>query len=178
MHVDGARLDLLMREEMPRVERLLLRMLGPRSDLEDLVQNVFLEAFRALPNFRGESSVSSFIGGIAVNVARRAMRPSWWQRHKAELLDEGIGNGPDPEHAAAHARRMQHVRRALERIGAKKRIAFCLWALEGLDMEEIAKLTQSSVSATRSRVLYAQRELRALAAKDPVLREALGKEAP
>lgn len=173
---DATRLDGLIREEMPRVQRLLLRMLGPRGDLEDLVQNVFLEACRALPRFRGESSLSTFIGAITVNVARGAMRGSWWQRHKTHLTDEGAAHGPDPERAAVSARHMQRIRRALERLTPKKRIAFCLWCLEGMEMAEIAELTFSSVSATRGRVLHAQRELRAIAAKDPVLREALGKE--
>lgn len=173
---DATRLDGLIREEMPRVERLLLRMLGPRGDLEDLVQNVFLEASQALPRFRGESSLSTFIGAITVHVARRAMRGSWWQRHKTHLIEEGETHGPDPERAAISARHMQCIRRALERLTPKKRIAFCLWCLEGMEMAEIAQLTSSSVSATRGRVLHAQRELRAIAAKDPVLREALGEE--
>ncbi len=173
---DATRLDELICKEMPRVERLLLRMLGPRTDLEDLVQNVFLEACRALPGFRGDSSLSTFIGAITVHVARRAMRGSWWQRHKTHLTEEGPAHGPDPECAVISARHMQHIRRALERLTPKKRIAFCLWCLEGMEMNEIAALTGSTVSATRGRVLHAQRELRAIAAKDPVLREALGEE--
>lgn len=175
---DAKQLDRLMREEMPRVERLLVRMLGRRSDLEDLVQNVFLEACRALPSFRKESSLSTFMGGLTVNVARRAMRPSWWQRHQAAWDETSTSPQPDPEHSTLSARQMQHVRRALERISPKKRIAFCLWALEGMDMQEIAELTGASVGATRSRVFHAQTELRAMAERDADLREALGKGDP
>ena len=68
---DRAReLDALLRAELPRVERLLVRILGPRQDLDDLVQTVFFEVLRAWPKFRGDSSASTFVGGIAVRVGR------------------------------------------------------------------------------------------------------------
>ena len=51
-------------------------MFGPRQDLEDLVQTTFLETLRALPGFRRESSLSTFISGIAARVVMRARRPS------------------------------------------------------------------------------------------------------
>src|SRR5688500_13983773 len=73
---DARALDWLVRSQWDRVERLLRRILGPRQDLEDLVQNTFLETLRALPSYRGESALSTFVAGIAVRVARRAMRPS------------------------------------------------------------------------------------------------------
>src|SRR5262245_18945940 len=75
---DPAALDRLARDEAPRVARLLTSMLGPRADLEDLTQAVFLEACRSMPRFRGDGSITSFVLGIAVRVARRTMRPSAW----------------------------------------------------------------------------------------------------
>ncbi|HEX6245800.1 MAG TPA: sigma-70 family RNA polymerase sigma factor, partial [Polyangiales bacterium] len=166
----------LVRAELPRVERLLGRMLGPRGDLDDLVQSVFVEACRAFAHYRGEGSPGAFIGGIAVQVARRAMRGSAFSRHRAELADEPPSAAGDPEEAYARAQWMRRVRHALEQIAPKKRIAFALWALEGLEVTEVATLMGASVAATRSRVFYAQRELRQLAARDPILREALGDE--
>jgi len=64
-----------VRAHAPRVQRLLVRVLGPRQDLEDLVQTTFLEALTALPSFERRSELSTFLLGIAVHVARRAMRP-------------------------------------------------------------------------------------------------------
>jgi RNA polymerase sigma-70 factor (ECF subfamily) len=164
----------LVRAELPRVERLLGRMLGPRADLEDLVQNVFVEACRAFAHYRAEGSPGAFVGGIAVRVARRAMRGTAFSRHRAELEVEPASAGLNPEDAYAQSQQLRLLRLALDKLAPKKRIAFTLWALEGLEPQEIAQLTEASLSATRSRIFYAQKELRALAERSPALREALG----
>jgi RNA polymerase sigma-70 factor (ECF subfamily) len=155
------------------VERLLLRILGPRADLEDLVQTVFLETCRALPGFRGDSALSTFIGGITVRVARRAMRPSAWTRRRAPMSDEPPSLQAGPEREAVAQEQLRRVRTALERLAPKKRVAFMLWAFEGLSVQEVAETTGHSVSATRSQIYYAQKELRARAQKDPYLVELL-----
>jgi RNA polymerase sigma-70 factor (ECF subfamily) len=174
----SAELDvaLLMRAELPRVERLLGRMLGPRADLEDLVQTVFVEACRSLSRYRGEGTRGAFIGGIAVRVARRAMRGSAFTRHRADLVEEPAGSEATPEDALVRSQHMRAVRAALARVAPKKRIAFTLWALEGLEPHEIAELMGASLSATRSRIYHAQKELRQMAARNEILREALGEE--
>ncbi len=171
---DDASVAALVRVELPRVERLLGRMLGPRSDLDDLVQSVFVEACRAFGHYRGQGTPGAFIGGIAVRVARRAMRGSAFSRHRAELAEDLPSACASPEEAYTRAQLMQRLRRALAKVAPKKRIAFTLWALEGLEVHEIAALTGASVAATRSRIFYAQKALKELAARDPVLREALG----
>ena len=166
-------LEALAREELPRVERLLHRILGPRSDMEDLVQNVFLELCRALPRRRGGATMSTFVGGITVNVARRAMRSPAWFRKRSPMRDEPRCGGCDPERDASAREQLAVVRVALERISAKKRIAFALWAFEGMSAPEIAEMTGATVSATWSRIWYAQKALREQAERDPALREAL-----
>ncbi|MBI5490257.1 MAG: sigma-70 family RNA polymerase sigma factor [Deltaproteobacteria bacterium] len=169
---DAQALADLAREQGPRVARLLLRLLGPRADREDLVQNVFLEVCRALPSFRGDSSPATFVAAIAIRVARRAMRPPAWWRRRGAMPDEPVAPAADgPEDAAWRHEQLRRLRRALERVGPRKRVAFALWAFEGLDVAEIAELSGASVAATRSRIFYAQKELRAAAADDPVLRE-------
>jgi len=167
---EAAALEQLARVEAPRVAGLLRSLLGPRADIEDLVQTVFLETCRALPGFRGESAVSTFVGGITVRVARRAMRPSAWLRLRSEWVDEPRAHG-NPEESAQQAEQLRRVHDALERLSSKKRAAFLLWALEGMDVPAIAELMQASLPATKSRILYAQRELRERAARDPYLRE-------
>ena len=169
---DPEALERMARQEAPRVARLLGSMLGPRQDMEDLVQVVFLEACRALPGFRGDSAVSTFIGGITVRVARRAMRPSAWLRRRVWDAPEPVA-ASDPERGAQQAEPLLRVRRALEAIAAKKRVAFLLWAVEGMEVPAIAELTGATVAATKSRIFYAQRELQQRAARDPALRELL-----
>ena len=168
---DAGEIERIARRELPRVEGLLRRMLGHRSDLEDLVQNVFLEMCRALPKFRGESSVSTFVGGITVRVARRAMRPSAWSRFRGPM-PEVPPIGPDrPEDNVIASEQLKRLDAALGKISADKRIAFVLWAVDGKDVETISEMVGASVAATRSRIHYAQKELKALAVADPYLRD-------
>jgi RNA polymerase sigma-70 factor (ECF subfamily) len=174
LRADPAALNRLVRAEIPRVERLLLRILGPRNDLPDLVQTVFLELCRALPTFRGESTFSTFVGGITVHVARRTMRPNLWLVRRSPMPSEAATGASDPERSTELTERVRRSQRVLEKLSPDKRIAFALWAFEGMDMQSIADVTGASLSATRSRVFYAQKELRAHAAKDPYLRELLG----
>lgn len=166
----------LLHTELPTVQRLLGRMLGPRADLEDLVQTVFVEACRSVSRYRGEGTPGAFVGGIAVRVARRAMRGSAFSRHRADLVEEPPGTGATPEEALMRSQRMRVVRAALERIAPKKRIAFTLWALEGLEPHAIAELTGASLSATRARIYHARKELQQMAARSEALRDALGEE--
>lgn len=168
---DAAALNTLVRAEIPRVERLLTRMLGPRSDLADLVQTVFLELCRALPSFRHQSSFSTFVGGITVHVARRAMRPSSWISRRREMPESVADAGPSLDHSMDMSEAVRRCQGALMRLSPDKRVAFSLWAFEGLDVPTIAQMTGASVSATRSRIFYAQKELRSRVATDPWLRE-------
>lgn len=169
---DVAALEELTRAQLPRVERLLRRMLGARRDMDDLVQEVFLELVKSLHKFRGESSIGTFVGGITVHVARRAMRPSAWQRRRsADVSDVTESPADSPDEQAMAQRRLVRLSRALDGLSAPHRIALTLWALEGLEPKTIAEMTGASLAATRSRIFYAQRYLREAAAKDDVLRE-------
>lgn len=166
---DAAALRALAETELPRVERLLGRILGPRHDLEDLVQIALLETCRALPSFRGDSRFSTFVGGIVVRVARRALRPSAHQRAVTPMTEEAATDGPDPERAAMAAERLRRLHAALDRLTAPKRIAFTLWALEGMSPQEIGALTDENPHTVRSRIFHARRELM----DDPEVRDLL-----
>ena len=170
---DARALDWLVRSQWDRVERLLRRILGPRQDLEDLVQNTFLETLRALPSYRGESALSTFVAGIAVRVARRAMRPSLVVQKSVPLesMDERAQSSDGVEARAQEAEALRRVRALLERVAEPKRVAFLLWALGGIEVAEIATIMGASVAATRSRIFYAQRELQVLSERDPYLAE-------
>lgn len=167
---DADALDELARAELPRVHRLLLRILGPRPDMDDLVQTVFLETCRALPRFRGESTLSTFVGGITVQVAKRTLRPSAWQRRRAEMPAAEPAAARAAPDDTAHARsQLRLVRELLAELPAAKQIAFSLWAFEGLSPARISELTGASVSSVRSRIFQAQRHLKQRARSDPRL---------
>lgn len=167
---DAGALRLICEAELPRVERLLGRILGPRRDFEDLVQNVFLELCRALPGFQGQSKLSTFVGGITVRVARRALRPSAYDRRRATMPEEVEASGRGPEAEAIARQRLARLHAALDQIAPKKRIAFALWALDGMSPAEIAEVTDTPINTVRSRIHHARQELMA----DPSVRQLLG----
>jgi RNA polymerase sigma-70 factor (ECF subfamily) len=167
---DGRALRALAERELPRVERLLGRILGPRPDFEDLVQTVFLEMCRALPSFREESRFSTFVGGIAVRVARRALRPSAYESRRGPMPLELVDGARSPEVSASANERLALLHRALDQLTPKKRVAFTLWALDGRSPEEIAELTGSKTHTVRSRIYHARHELM----DSPLVRALLG----
>jgi RNA polymerase sigma-70 factor (ECF subfamily) len=173
-HGDPRAQEELVRQQWPRAEGLLRRMLGPRQDLEDLLQVVFLETFRSLPRFEGRSQLSTFVGGITVRVALRAMRTRRRAPSTAPLSEDLPAPERGPEHQAHAADQLRRVRELLCEISEVKRTAFMLWALNGMSVAEIAELMEASVPATRSRIFYAQKELRELAAGQPALQALLG----
>lgn len=167
---DPKALRVLCERELPRVERLLGRLLGPRRDFEDLVQNVFLELCRALPGYRRESRLSTFVGGITVRVARRALRPSAYDKRRGPMPLELADADAGPEGQAIARQRLRRLHAALDRLDPKKRIAFALWALDGRTPAEIAELTGAKVPTVRSRIYHARHALM----EDPEVRALLG----
>ncbi|MCB9597787.1 MAG: sigma-70 family RNA polymerase sigma factor [Sandaracinaceae bacterium] len=167
---DAKALRAICEAQLPRVERLLGRILGPRRDFEDLVQNVFLELCKALPGFQGNSKLSTFVGGITVRVARRALRPTAYDRRRGPMPHEVAVADDGPERSAIATERLRRLHAALDRVGSKKRIAFALWALDGMSPAEIAELTGAKLHTVRSRIYHARQELMA----DPAVRELMG----
>jgi len=160
---DADALEALARQELPRVERLLGRILGPRADFEDLVQTVFLEMVRSLPRYRGDSRFSTWVGGICVRVAKRAVRPSAYERRRGEMPAALEAEGRDPEGRARGERALAHLHAALDAIAPKKRVAFTLWALAEMTPAEIAEVTEAKPNTVRARIFHARKELKALA---------------
>lgn len=149
-----------------RVYPRVVHLVGPGPDAEDVLQQVFIALHRALPRFRGESLISTFLYRITVNVAydhlrRRTRRPV---EHDAAALDALIDDAPTPEDRVHRRDELRQIFALLEQIKPKKRIAFVLVAVEGLSLAEAAELVGARVEAVKQRVLHARRELVALMA--------------
>jgi RNA polymerase sigma-70 factor (ECF subfamily) len=147
-----------------RVFARLTRLIGPGPDREDVLQQVFLELHRALPGFRGEARLSTFLYRIAVNVAcdhlrRRQRRPA---TSDAIAVDELLDGDLSPEARARARAELRQVFALLEHIKPDKRVAFVLVTVEGLSLDEAAELVGATPDATKQRVLHARRELLAL----------------
>jgi RNA polymerase sigma-70 factor (ECF subfamily) len=163
----------------PYIERLLGRIVGSRLEVEDLLQSTFVAAIDAFPRFRAEAQVRTWLARIAVRTAQDRLR-SAAVRRRGTLPD--LEESPDPQPALdgdANLELQRRVRRLHEHLAAiapKKRVAFVLHVFEGMPIEEVAALTGASVTATKSRVFWARRELLRRARRDPLLRELVAEE--
>ncbi len=165
----------LFQAQRRSVHHTLFRILGSNRDIEDLVQDAFIEIFRALPSFRGDSTLARWCQTITTRVAYLAISRRKPATVELGLVEEVVAD-PSPDAArVAHARdAARRLYAALDRLDAKKRIAFALAVIDGLPLREVAKLTESSTFATKTRVWRARREIDKRAQNDPVLREYLG----
>lgn len=149
---------------------MLFRVLGANRDLEDLLQDAFIAILRALPSFRGDSTLSTWCQTIAIRTAYLSIARRRPPAVDLALVEDTIANDED----IARQHQLREVARrlyaALERIEAKQRIAFALAVIDGRSLAEVAALTETSVFATKTRVWRARRELMRRAEKDPILR--------
>ena len=149
----------LFRAHVQGVHRVIRRIAGPRVDIEDLVQTTFVEAFRSLPDFRGDALFSTWLARIAVRVSLRAAR---WRGRALLSLDETsepVADGPYPERLAAARETLAAVETLLGELRPKRRAAFVLHVLEGYSMDEVAALLNASTSAVKVRVHDARRHI-------------------
>jgi RNA polymerase sigma-70 factor (ECF subfamily) len=153
----------------------LYRVMGDRTDLEDLVQEVFVIAFRGLDKFRGDARLSTWLYRICVNVAlgrirTRKRRPAAIGVADLDLaqIDPSLVERPEtPEKSLERRQDQERVYRALEMLAPKKRIVLYLHEIEGLDLKEIAYLVDSNPVTVRTRLFYARREFYRVIAGEP-----------
>jgi RNA polymerase sigma-70 factor (ECF subfamily) len=153
------------------VTRLLHRMVGRRSDLDDLLQEVFVQVHRSIKSFRAESRLSTWIYRVAVNVAlmhRRAAksRPVIVAEPQEPLL---LDESAPPDEQLSRRRRVEALYRLLDRVSDKKRAVYVLHELEGMSPNEISKVVGAPVLTVRTRLFYARREVLAMLREEPAL---------
>lgn len=165
---DADSVEELFRSHVGLIEHVLGRLVGPVADLEDLTQTVFLEALRALPRYRGESTFKTWLIGIAIHVGQHYLRAGKIRRHVPldVVPDEMLATHHDHDRRIDERRLGPELHQLLDGIGAKKRIALLLYVVEGHSIDEIAALMDASITATRSRIFFARRELKKLLTQD------------
>jgi RNA polymerase sigma-70 factor, ECF subfamily len=161
----------LFRAHRNDVARLVQRMLGHTPDLEDVVQEVFLQVHRSIGDFRGQSRLSTWLYRVTVNVVlmhRRAARsrPVWTDAPESLVPAD---TQPLPDEKLARQRRIAAFYRLLDRLSDKKRAVFVLHELEGLAPAEIGKIVEAPVLTVRTRLFYARRELLTMLREEPSL---------
>jgi RNA polymerase sigma-70 factor (ECF subfamily) len=156
---EAAAFRALFHAHVARVHRLVHRLVGPRGDLEDLVQTVFVEGFRSLPSFRGEALFATWLGRIAVRTALRAARRPTLRLVPLEEAEAEAAGTAGPERTVEAREALGRLDALLSRLSPKRRAAFVLHVLEGYPIEEVAALLGAGVSAVKVRIHDARREI-------------------
>lgn len=156
--------DEVVRVYRPRILRFLLSSLTDRDAAEALTQDCFLKAWNARRQFRGESSVATWLTRIAVNLLRDHLRSRslrFWQKTRGTALDpmdisdwvpDGRGS---PESLALAREKVAAVWRTVAKLSAQQRAVFSLRFVEEMDLDEIAETLEMNLSTVKSHLYRA-----------------------
>jgi RNA polymerase sigma factor (sigma-70 family) len=154
----------LVREYRPRLYQFILRNIGQPDDAEDLAQQAFVEAFKAYESFRGDSAVSTWLYGIAMNLVRNYLNRAPHRVHRFEseevLEYEPGANSDEPESRSESQQAMATLQGALAELPPELRDVLLMVAVDGMACEEAASLLAIPVGTVRSRVSRARSRLR------------------
>ncbi|MDA8360675.1 MAG: RNA polymerase sigma factor RpoE [Gammaproteobacteria bacterium] len=162
---DKSAFDLLVRKYQHKVAKLVARYVYDRTEVEDVTQEVFIKAYRALDGFRGESAFYTWLYRIAVNTAKnylvfqgRRLPAADIEAEEAELTAEGsaLRDITTPEHNVLTEEIAQTVSRVMESLPEDLRTAITLREIEGLSYEEIAAIMACPIGTVRSRIFRAR----------------------
>ena len=153
----------LVAQHRQRLVRFVLRHVGHAAEAEDLAQQAFAEAARAYASFRGESQLSTWLYGIAMNLVRNHLSRSPQRLYRFEdqsALDATAGAGPDPEQQYAMSQLVRVLQAELDELMPEMREVLLLVALDDMPYEDAATLLAVPVGTVRSRVSRARAHLR------------------
>jgi len=157
--------DLLVLRYQHKVIKLVARLLRDQTEAEDVAQEAFVKAYRALGSFRGDSAFYTWLYRIAVNTARNAIasrqrRPLDYETELSEseqsALASKMRHTDTPEANALSEEIRATVNEAIEQLPEDLRTAIVLREVEGLSYEEIAAAMECPVGTVRSRIFRAR----------------------
>ena len=157
--------DLLVLRYQHKVVKLVARLLRDPAEAEDVAQEAFVKAYRAIASFRGDSAFYTWLYRIAVNTARNTMasrqrRPLDYEADLSEseqtAVESRMRHGDTPEAAALTDEIHQTVNRTVADLPEDLRTAIILREIEGLSYEEIAEAMDCPVGTVRSRIFRAR----------------------
>ncbi|MBS2018313.1 MAG: RNA polymerase sigma factor [Deltaproteobacteria bacterium] len=156
--------------EKRRVHATLYRVFGSNQHIDDAIQETFLQVFRSLGNFRGESSLATWIDRCAVRVAYAHLTSRKRSGPVLEVVADIPAGDPSAERRALAREAARRLYAELDLLDAKQRIAFTLHELDGCSLAETAERMDATLVATKARVWRARRQIEARAQKDEALR--------
>ncbi len=171
---DHAAFEQLVRQESPRLFRLILRFVRDDEEARNVMQETFLQAFKRLHTFRRESKLTTWLYAIGINQARAAVRKkrryTTLEEQDIERLQPAFAQGMyvdryeawNPQQVAERSERSRLVHEAIEQLPDTYRTVVVLRDLEGLSTAEAAAVLEISEGAVRVRLHRARQALRAL----------------
>jgi RNA polymerase sigma-70 factor (ECF subfamily) len=159
---DAAALDALVARHRPDARRTALGILGDEDSAEDVAQESMIRLKNALPGFRGDSELRTWVHRVALNLAYDHLRRR--RRERAGVALRSLGDTPDPRahdpHAALDGERARTaLHAALERLPDDQREVLTLRFLTGLTYAEIARVTGAAEGTVASRIYRALKRL-------------------
>jgi RNA polymerase sigma-70 factor (ECF subfamily) len=162
---DKAAFDALVLKYQHKVLKLVQRYVRNPAEAEDIAQEAFIKAYRALPAFRGDSAFYTWLYRIAINTAKNSLVASRRRPVSYDLdLQDGtqlqaqarLSDGETPEALALTDEIRRTVNEAIEALPDDLRLAIVLRELEGLSYEDIARTMECPVGTVRSRIFRAR----------------------
>lgn len=140
------------------VARTVFKVLGPDADLEDTIQDVFIEVFRSIHKFKGKARVTTWLYRVCVNVALQKLRKRKRRPEGYQMPEEEQPNYETPLRALERQENNRIVYEILDTIAPKKRVVFVLHEIMGLESKEISSMVEANVLTVRTRLHYARKE--------------------
>jgi RNA polymerase sigma-70 factor (ECF subfamily) len=163
---DKRAFELLVEKYQRKLVRLLSRLIRDPVEVEDVAQEAFIKAYRALPSFRGDSAFYTWLYRIGVNTAknylmamgRRAPTSTELEAEEAEGYEEGeqLRDISTPESVTLSREIAATVNAAIDALPEELRTAIQLRELEGMSYEEIARVMDCPIGTVRSRIFRAR----------------------
>ena len=163
---DKRAFELLVEKYQRKLARLLSRLIRDPGEVEDVTQEAFIKAYRALPSFRGDSAFYSWLYRIGINTAknylvamgRRAPTTTEFDSEDAENFEDGdqLRDVNTPENELMSKQIAQTVNDTMEALPEELRTAIVLREIDGLSYEEIATVMNCPIGTVRSRIFRAR----------------------
>jgi RNA polymerase sigma-70 factor (ECF subfamily) len=163
---DKKAFGMLVEKYQRRLNRLLSRMVRDQSEIEDIVQDSFIKAYRAINNFRGDSAFYTWLYRIGINTAKNHLvklgkRPKAMNDVEIEDIEnfedaQDLRNLETPESSMMSSQIVTAVNQTIEALPDELKQAISLREMDGLSYEEIADLMNCPIGTVRSRIFRAR----------------------
>ena len=149
-----------------KVYGIIIHNLSANYDVDDVLQQIFIKVFKSLKNFKGLSSLDTWVYRIATKVCIDQLRKKYRKR-QLKIVDfpEGVNNSVDkdalsnPEMGLEEQELKVIVEAAMDRLSPNKRVVVSLYELEGFSVEEIANIIKKPEGTVKSRLFHGRKEL-------------------